>query len=222
MPPRQSRNKIISYVDCVHEHNVNFDTRELYLHSDASDINHKTAMQFIKNLRILDVQNHNTILVHMYVAGGDWCDGMAVFDAVRQAKSAITFLAYASVSSMSTIVLQAADLRVLMPNCEFMVHHGNLSIEANYLESTAMVDINKKNAKKMLQILAQRCSSGQFFQEKGYSYSRITSYLDNKMRYKGDWYLSAEEAVYYGFADGVFGEKRFQLRNLTRNMSKVS
>ena len=30
------------------------------------------------------------------------------------------------------------------------------------------------------------------------------------MQQKGDWWLGAEESVYYGFADGILGQKEYE------------
>ena len=55
----------------------------------------------------------------------------------------------------------------------------------------------------MIDIYAERCcKTGEFFKEREYSLSRTKQYLKRKLN-GGDWYLDAEEAIYYGFADGL-------------------
>jgi ATP-dependent Clp protease protease subunit len=202
----------------LHSHNINHHTREIFLHSslsplsddDEPGVEYRMAVRFIKNLCVLENQNSQNILVYMHTPGGSWNDGMGMFDAVRFAKSTVVFLCYSQASSMSGILLQAADKRVLMPNCEFMIHHGSLSLADNSLAVKSAVEMNNFYMKRMLQIFARRCKMGEFFQEKGYSESRIMSYIDVKIRNKSDWYMSSEEAVYFGFADGVLGTKGFE------------
>jgi ATP-dependent protease ClpP protease subunit len=55
----------------------------------------------------------------------------------------------------------------------------------------------------MLNIFASKCVNGKFFQERGYNLSKTKSYIKRKMK-NGDWYLSSQDAVYYGFADGIY------------------
>ncbi len=56
----------------------------------------------------------------------------------------------------------------------------------------------------MVEIYASRCyKTGKFFKEKDYSPSRVESYIKRKLG-NGDWYMSAEEAVNYGFVDGIY------------------
>ena len=52
--------------------------------------------------------------------------------------------------------------------------------------------------------------NGRFFKNRGYTFSQTVAYINRKIRDKSDWYLSAEEAVDYGFADGILGEKGFE------------
>src|SRR5258708_376613 len=112
----------------VHNYGVNLRTRELFLHSyygndeyeDGTD--YRSSITFIKNLRILENASNKNILVHMQIEGGDFQAGMAIIDAIRLCRSPVVILAYAQASSMSGIILQAAKKRVLMPNCEFLMH----------------------------------------------------------------------------------------------------
>jgi len=44
----------------------------------------------------------------------------------------------------------------------------------------------------------------------------ILSQLDNK----SDWILTAEEAVHYGFADGVLGDRKFPTFDKLKNRKR--
>ena len=45
--------------------------------------------------------------------------------------------------------------------------------------------------------------TGKFFKDSEYSLSKTKAYIKRKLN-GGDWYMTAEEAVYYGFADGIY------------------
>lgn len=212
----------------VHSNNVNHYTREIFLHSSLSPlsddsepgVDYRMAVKFNKNLSVLENQNSENILVHMHSIGGNWGDGMAMFDAIRFIKSTVTFVTFAQASSMSGILLQAADKRVLTANCEFMIHHGSIALADHSVAVNSAVEMNNYYMKRMLQIFARRCKLGEFFLEKEYTESRIMSWLDKKLRHKSDWYMTAEEAVYYGFADGILGTKGFETLAKIRRCSK--
>jgi ATP-dependent Clp protease protease subunit len=211
----------------VHGHNINHHSRELYLHGhidvyeeEEPGVDYRMATMFIKNLHILEAQNNQNILVHMHTIGGSWSDGMAIYNSLRLCSSSITIMAYAEASSMSGIVLQAADKRILMPDCELMIHHGSISVEDNTMAAKSAIDQNEKNCKRMLEIFAQRAVNGKYFTDRKYSLRKIMNFIDGKIKQTSDWYLTSEEAVYYGFADGIYGGKGFESMNKIRSGRK--
>lgn len=204
----------------IHNHHINHLNREIYLHGymeteEEPGVDYRMATSFVKNLHILSFQNKQSILIHMHTIGGNWSDGMAIFNSIRLCASPIVILGYAQASSMSGIIFQAADKRVLMPDCEIMIHHGSLSMDDTAMAVKSAVDQSEKACRRMLQIFAERAVEGKYFKERNYSIRRAMTFIDQKIRNAGDWYLSAEEAVYYGFADGILGEKGFE------NISKI-
>lgn len=204
----------------IHDYQINSSTRELYLHShfeagEDPGVEYRMACTFVKNLHILDSQNSRCILVHMHTDGGIWGDGMAIFNSIRFSRSPVTILAYAQASSMGGVVFQAADKRVMMPDCELMIHHGSIAVDENTVAAKSHIDQNQRFSKRMLKVFAQRAVSGPYFKERKYSLGRTINWIDSKIKQMGDWFLTAEEAVYYGFADGIVGEKKFE------NMAKL-
>ena len=199
----------------IHDYQLNLASREIYLHShlDAEEdpgVEYKMAVTFVKNLHMLDFKGPSNILVHMHTEGGEWSDGMAIFNSIRFARSPVTMLAYAQASSMGGVVLQAADRRVLMPDCEIMVHHGSVTVDENTVAAKSAIDQNERFCKRMLEVFGERAVAGKYFKERKYSPRRTMNFIDAKIRQVGDWFLTAEEAVYYGFADGIMGSKGFE------------
>jgi ATP-dependent Clp protease protease subunit len=222
--PVKKKTELEQLISDIHSYNLNYHTREIYLHSafggccddDESGVEYKMATAFIKNLHLLAGQTvEMPIVVHMHTVGGTWHDGMAIFNTIRFLPVPVTMIAYAQASSMSGVLLQAADCRVIAPDCEFMIHHGSIAVADNSMAAKAAIDSNEKACKRMLEIFARRAKTGRFFKENGYNESKIKTYLDRKIKDKSDWYLTAEEAVYYGFADGILGEEGYEtLENL--------
>jgi ATP-dependent Clp protease protease subunit len=198
----------------IHNHHINHLNREIYLHGymDADEepgVDYRMATSFVKNLHILGLQSSQNILVHMHTIGGNWSDGMAIFNAIKLSKAPITIIGYAQASSMSGIVFQAADKRVLMPDCDMMIHHGSIALDDNAMAAKSAIDQNERSCRRMLQIFSERAVAGKYFKERKYSIKRTMTFIDQKIKQVSDWYLSPEEAVYYGFADGILGEKGF-------------
>lgn len=224
--PIQKRTEIEQTISDVHAHNINYHTREIYLHStfdnEESGVDFRMATTFLKNLHILDSQKTENILVHMHTIGGTWNDGMAMFWGIRHAKSPVTILAHSHASSMSGILLQAADNRVLVPDCDFMIHHGSIALDDNSIAVNSAVECNNRNCNRMLELFAKRAIESPYFQEKEYAEKKIMAWIDKKIKDKQDWYVDDIEAVELGLADGILGQKGFENINKIRIKKKIN
>ena len=144
----------------------------------------------------------------MLSVGGEWDSGMAIYDAINMCQSYVTIIAYGQASSMSSIVLQAADKRVMTPSAHFMLHYGSVDCGGDHLSAHNYAKVDKKNTETMIGIYSEGCLNSKYFKE---HYSDLTddkvrNYLKRKLK-DGDWYLDANESVYYGFADCVLGTR---------------
>tara|TARA_A100001201_G_scaffold123613_1_gene107554 strand:- start:62 stop:736 length:675 start_codon:yes stop_codon:yes gene_type:complete len=200
----------------LHNYSSSLKTREIFLHnhfasSDDSNpgVEYRMANTFIKNIRALDSVNHNHIMIHMQSVGGEWSDGMAIYDAIINCKSYVSILVYGQAESMSSIILQAADSRIMMPNAYFMSHYGSSASEGEYQSVQNWIAYEKYICNTMLDIYAGQCLNGKFFKDK-YSdkitVTKVKNFLNTKLK-QGDWYINAEDTVHYGFADGVLGDR---------------
>lgn len=195
-----------------HDYGANISSREIFLHNHYHSednqnpgVEYRMANTFIKNLRALDIKNNNPITIHMQSVGGEWSDGMAIFDAISMCRSYVSIIVYGQAESMSSIILQAADYRYMTPNAHFMSHYGSTDINTDYLSAMCQAQYEKHTADIMFRIYAKRCVEGQFFKDKfgkKPTESQVRQFLIRKLK-SGDWYLNAEEAVYYGFADSI-------------------
>lgn len=206
-----------------HEYGANLKTREVFLqnypehHEYNPGVDYKTANCFIKNLRALELSSHKDILIHLYSIGGEWNDCMAMYDAMKSCKSKIVMVAYGQAESASSILIQAASDRILMPNSYFMVHYGTSGYVGQYLNVQNWNNYEKHICDIMIEIYAVRCVDGLYFKEKKYTVDQVKKYLYKKLK-DGDWYMKPEEAVHYGFADGVLGSRKYT--NLDSLISK--
>lgn len=85
-----------------------------------------TARRLILGLSTLDdPKGAQPITVIMNSCGGDWSHGMAIYDAVASCRSHITAINMSHARSMSSLIFQAADLRITAPNSYYMIHDGH-------------------------------------------------------------------------------------------------
>jgi ATP-dependent protease ClpP protease subunit len=211
----------------IHQHNLDIKNREIYLHSYVSDldeepgVDYRSAIIFEKNMRYLNTISIEPILIHMHLPGGMWSDCLGIYDAIKFSKSKTILLAYGSVESASSVILQASDLRVLMPNTNVLIHYGSFSINEEHSKAAASsVQWNEKECDKMVDIFTEKCALSEIAKAKNWKKMMAKKHIISQLANKCDWILTANEAVEYNFADGVLGTKRFnnidELKNLVK------
>lgn len=209
----------------IHNYGIDVDNRELYLHSyfdtpEEYGVDYRSAITFEKNLRYLNTISLDPILVHMHLPGGDWQDCLGIYDNIKNSKSAICIVAYAKVESSSTVLLQAADLRILSANTNFLIHYGSISVENEHKAALSMVHWSEKESEKMIDIFTERCMNSKICKEKNWKKMMAKKHIITQLASKRDWILSADEAVDYGFADGILGSKKFPNIDYIKNYIK--
>lgn len=196
----------------VHSVNIDVENRIIYLQekedssSETSGVDFRMVQNFFKNINILQNISLEPITIYMQTIGGCWYSGMGIYDAVKMSKCKVTIVGYAQICSMGTVIMQAADRRVLMPSCIFMCHYGISGNGGDYLSAQNYAQVEKQQALQMVDIYSERCfKTGQYFKDREDPLSKVKAYIKRKLK-DGDWYLSAEQAVEYGFADHVFSK----------------
>ena len=198
----------------LHNYGANIDTREIFLHNyyssddDNPGVEYKMSNTFLKNMRALDIKSDKPITIHMQSVGGEWSDGMAIYDAISMSRSFVTIIAYGQAESMSSIIFQAADLRLITTNTYFMSHYGSSTAIGEYLTVQNLAKYEKHICDVMIDIYAKSCIQGPYFQEKygkNPDLEKVKTYLTRKLK-SGDWYINSQEAVHYGFADRVLDD----------------
>lgn len=209
----------------IHEYGVDLKSNHIYLFGvedyanvDGQEpgIEYIIANKFIKNFNLCMRVNPDTpIVVHMKTCGGFWEEGMAIYDTIRSCPWPVTILNYTHARSMSSIIFQAANKRVMMPNSSFMFHDGTFEIGGTVKQVKSAVKFGEVADKTMLDIYAKMMDEqGEF---KGKGTDKIKKWLRDQMDKKEDVYLIAEEAVKLGFADEVFD---YNWSNLTEYTDK--
>jgi ATP-dependent Clp protease protease subunit len=193
-------------IDKLYEHDLFIPTRTIYMGSFGKDWEeHETGVDFtmaesvIKSLMILETiapkaGQSDDITIIMNNPGGDWYHGMAIYDAIKSCPHHITIKVYAHAMSMGSIILQAADERVMMPNSRLMIHYGYSGHNNHSKVVQKWAEEDKKIASQMEAIYLEK------IREKN------PKFTVKKMRemLSFDTILSAEETVALGLADRVF------------------
>ena len=169
-----------------------------YYSDDGSESGTDGAMaeRSVKNLHILDQLNQEPITIIMNNIGGDTYHMFAIYDAIKACRSHVTVIVMGYAMSAGSLILQAADERIMSPSSRQMIHYGNWAVADH-----------AKTAQKW----AKECERGDRWSERCYlerirekhptfSLKKLQKLLNF------DTFLSAEESVSLGLADKILGQ----------------
>jgi ATP-dependent Clp protease protease subunit len=170
------------------------DGREILI---FGSINTEVASQVVSGLRLLDKASKSNINLIIASGGGEEAAGWVIYDALCLSKSKIIAQCFGECMSIAMLILQGCDTRLLSPNCRTMCHNGTVAYNGP-LEKV-------RSALKEENVLTQ------MYYEKLAERSNLTlSKVEDLCN--AETYMSAEEAVRAGFADGVLGQVKRKRR----------
>lgn len=178
-------------VDKFYEYDIHIPTRTLYM---GGEVDQQMAELAIKGITLLSI-SEQPITIVMNNPGGDIYHGLGIYDAVSTCKCHVTIVAYGHAMSMGSWILQAADERVLAPNCTLMMHYGYETPPETMTpeEVHAMSRESKRLLKLMEETYLKRMKEKQ---------PEATLHAVQKLL-KNESYMTARTAVELGLADKV-------------------
>ena len=158
-------------IEQCHHFNISPATRELWIAgreftdgpSETSDIiepgvEYGMVTNVLKNLALLrQMSKTEPVTIHLHTKGGEWFQGMAIYDAIISMPYRVTIIGYAEVRSMSSIIFQAGDRRLIMPNATFMIHEGEVYYSGTPKQARSAFYFDQRTSeKKMVDIYVQK------------------------------------------------------------------
>lgn len=198
MSKRVNRDDIEKFHDC----GIYLPTRTIYMGSETIDNESESgcdaamAERIVKNLHILDTLNQEPITILMNNIGGDEYHCFAMYDTIKACKSHITIKVVGHAMSAGSIILQAADERVMLPTSRQMIHYGTWGVHDHAKTTQKWAEEGKKIDKWMEKMYLDKIHE----KHPKYKIGRIQKLLDH------DTFLTAQESVDLGLADKVLYE----------------
>lgn len=185
---RISGSSICSFFD----YNILRETRTIYLGdtSASGEIDPSIASSVIKGIHTLQNLNSEPIRIILNTRGGCVDNGLAIYDALHDCLCYVTAEVIGSAMSMGSIILQAADERVMHMNAVIMLHEISLSIEGPVQNVENWTKFYNQKQSLSYKILASRTN-------------RTAKYWEKKCT--SDYILTAEKALSEGLIDRICG-----------------
>lgn len=201
--------KDLRFVEDIHTLGLDVNNRTIYVGSEHENdgeeagTDYKMAIKLIKNLDILNSISDKDIVLKMLNPGGDWAYGMAMYDAIKKSVAKVVCIVTGYVTSMGSIVPQACNERLITSHSNFMIHYGSYNDSGNFIQVKSGLDYSTTLNKIMLDIYVEKCLMSPFSSENNMTKKKVENFIKNKLNRNIDWWMSAEESVYYGFMDSI-------------------
>jgi len=142
-------------IDNWFDNNLDLTNRIMYVgsvhnaHEHESGVDAYMAEYAIKGIQLLELRNSEPITIIMNNPGGDFFHGLAIYDTIKYSSCHCTIKVYGHAMSMGSLILQAADKRIMMPNARFMIHYGYDAKYDNVKTVEKWIDEGKRLAYEM-------------------------------------------------------------------------
>lgn len=192
-------------VDKFHDYSLYIPKRTIYMGSEEVSIEHgesgtdgSMAERTIKNLTILEGMSADPITIIMNNGGGDEYHGFAIYDVIRACKSPVSIVVLGHAMSMGSLILQAADERIMAPTSRQMIHYGTWPIPDEHSKTTQQW---AKEGLKIDEWIEQVYLDKIKEKHPDFQLKKLQKMLNF------DTFLTAQESVELGLADKVLGDE---------------
>lgn len=165
----------------------------------ADEVDWESSAEIIAVLSDWVEESDAPILVRLNTPGGDEVGGLAIVDFIRAANNAgarIDTLALGQASSMGSVLLQAGKTRLVSKHAVVLIHESRtFGEDAPVMEHLS----NMEDRVELGKLLERMCNDLLAERSTFESGEALAVHYGSK-----DWWLSADEAVSYGFADTIW------------------
>ena len=162
----------------------------------VDEITPKSANNLIQKLMYLDSKDLGEITIYINSPGGEVISGLAVYDYIKIMKSTVRTVTIGDAASMGAIIFLAGEKREMLPHTRILIHdpsYGHLDVSGKKPhEIQRGVDSLNKVRETLAEIISKKTNK---------SLDEIYGITAE------DNYFTAEEAIEFGLATGIFKGK---------------
>lgn len=180
-------------VDRWFDYSVYAPKRLVYIGDGEGEIDSRVHELATKGLTFLESWSTDPITIYLNTLGGDWYHGMGMYDLVQSLQSHVTIIVVGYACSMGSVILQAADERVMGRHSIMMIHDGSEDLHSDCKSVEAWAKTIKPTRERMYRIYLDRIL---------HTRSRFTLKQVERLC-EHDRIFTPKEAVSYGLADRI-------------------
>lgn len=179
--------------DILMEHGIDIRGRIIYLQGDVDEA---VIHSRIKLLRYLD-KTTGEITVVLDSGGGDVNLGFSFYDEIKDCRNEVTVRVSGVAMSMGSVILQAADKRIITKHSRMMIHKGSMEIEGHFTDVKRAVAENDEMDKICVDIYLDKIKEV----KPEFKKTQVQKMMEH------DTYISADKALELGLVDEIEGDE---------------
>jgi len=166
-------------------------TRQIIL---SGEINKELAEKIVRQLLLLEADNHDPIYVYIDSPGGDVDAGFAIFDIIRFIDAPVYLIGMGLIASAAALILLASpkERRLGLPDSRYLIHQPLSGMKGVATDIEIHAQEMAKTRAKLNQLIAE---------ETGKPLAQVSKDTDR------DYWLDAKEAVEYGLISSIISKR---------------
>lgn len=182
--------KLKEYIDQYFGQGVFLPTKTLRLTGSVDEDMYIAALCGLDSLDSVTGQ----ITIKLMSDGGDVNVARGIYDLIRGCQNHVRIVCYGEVASAATIILQAADQRIMTPSSKIMIHAGSEGIPSDHPRNVDKVYKNYRDDEEwMINVYLEK------IREKKKRFTRQK--LEDELIW--DNYMKPKVALEYGLIDEI-------------------
>lgn len=174
------------------ENDMDATSRSIYIgrSSSGEEIGPEALAKLLQSLVILERKGKSPITLYINTEGGCLWNALGMCDIIESTPLEVVAVGVGRIWSAGSIIMQAADHRIMTPNSTMLLHGGEISISGHPLNGKSWVDAERRATDTVAEMYANRSS-------------KSANYYKRLMNRAQDAILTSQEALELGLIDAI-------------------
>jgi len=174
------------------ENDVDITSRSIYIgrSSSGEEIGPDALARLLQSLVILERKGQGPVTLYVNTEGGCLWNALGMCDIIEASQLEVIAVGVGRIWSSGSIIMQAADHRVMSPNSTMLLHGGELALSGHPLNGKAWVEAERRATETVADMYAKRSSKN-------------ANYYRRLMNRAQDAILTSQEALDLGLVDEI-------------------
>jgi len=177
------------------ENDIDIVSRSIYVGRASSspqgeEIGPDALARLLQSFKILERKGNSPVTIYINTEGGCLWNVLGMCDIITSSPLEVVGVGVGRIWSSGSILLQAADHRMMTQHSTMLLHGGELSLSGHPLSGKAWVDAERKATEKVADMYASRSEKN-------------ANYFKRVMNRAQDTILMADECLEIGLIDEI-------------------